>query len=87
MVYDVTAHTSELEKWDGDIVRNGITDLRTPADVAVGRDEVFLAFLGRDCFREGFNIRGIWLIKMHVDGFLLVRQEGYAKIMRGVDIF
>ena len=47
---------------------------------------MFLAFLGRDCVRKGFNVRGIWLIKMHVDGFLVAGREGYAKIIRGVDI-
>ena len=65
---------------------NGITDLQTPAGVAVGREEVFLAFVGRDCVREGFDIRGIWLMEIHVDGFIVAGQEGYAKITRGVDI-
>ena len=65
---------------------NGTANLRTPSGVAIGREAVFLAFLGRDCVRKGFDVRGIWLMEIHMDGFLVEEQEGYVKIMCGMDI-
>ena len=62
----------------------GITNLRTPAGVAVGCHVVFLAFLRGDWVRESFDVRFIWLMKIHVDGFLVTGRKGYSKIMSGV---
>ena len=58
---------------------DGITDLGSPTQVTVGGDVVFPAFLIRDSAGESFDIRGIWLVKIHVDGFLGLGGEGYAK--------
>ena len=67
-------------------MRDGITDLGTPAGVVVGCHVVFLALLRGYCVREGFGVRFIWLMEIHVDGFLVAGGEGYAKVMGGMDI-
>jgi len=76
----------DLEKWDCNIVRNGIPDLGAPAGVAVGCHVVFLALLRRYCVRKGFNVRFIWLMEIHVDWFLVARGERDAIVMGGMYI-
>ena len=39
-----------------------------------------------DCIRKGFDVRFIWLLGIHVDGFLVAGGERYAKVMGGMDM-
>ena len=48
----------------------GIVDLGSPAHVDVGGEVVFSAFLRRNSAGESFNIGGIWLVKIYMDGML-----------------
>ena len=65
---------------------NGVFNLGTPLGVAVGCEVVLSAFLRRDGVSECFDIGGICLMEIHVDGFLVEEREGYATIMHGVDV-
>ena len=63
----------------------GIANLGSPTRVTVSGEVVFSAFLRRNSVGENFDIRGIWLVKIHVDGFLGLGREGYAKV--GVEVY
>ena len=66
-------------------MRNDVSNLGTPAGVAVGGEVVISAFLRRDGVSDSFDIGGIMLMKMHEDVLLVAEQEGHAIIMCGVD--
>ena len=85
-VKDGSTHAAEFEKWDSNVVRNGIADLGTPACVAVGCHAMFLALFRRYGVGKCFNVRFIWLMEIHVDWFLVARGERDAIVMCGVDV-
>ena len=47
---------------------------------------VFLAIFHRNIVSKSFGIRGIGLVKIHVDGFLGAGTEGDTKIVGGVNV-
>ena len=65
---------------------NGVSNLGTPTGIAVGDEVVLSAFLRRDGISESFNIGGVRLTEIHVDGLLVAGRERYVIIMRGVDV-
>ena len=67
-------------------MRNGIPDLGAPAGVDEGCHAVFLALFWKYCVRKGFNVRFIWLMEIHVDGFLVAGGKRDAIVMGGMDI-
>ena len=52
----------------------------------VGREMLFPAFLQRNSIGQSFDIQGIGLVKIHVDGFLGAGREGDTKIVGEVDV-
>ena len=47
---------------------------------------VFLAFLWKNSIGKSFDIQGIVLVKIHVDGFWGVGREGDTKIVGEVNV-
>ena len=65
---------------------HGISNLGSPASVTVDCEMVLSALLRRNGISEIFDIGGVRVVDIHVNGLLGVGQEGYDKVVGGVDI-